>query len=181
MTKTGKQQALRLGGGILGGGLVAGMLMALATPTTMTRKVESLRDLIGVSDAQADTTPVIAFEAPPEDLTPVSWQTAQQEYPADAYVTPVADYGADLLDSAAPLPGEAEALPPELLESREETQTVVLASVGDAASDSAQAARDAATDVRVAETAASASDAANAASEASAPTIVPDQAVMTAS
>ncbi|VWX52808.1 hypothetical protein [Novosphingobium sp. 9U] len=178
MTKSDKAKALRLTGGIMGGGLVAGMLMALAIPTTMAHKGETLRDLIGVPDAQADTTPVLAFEAPPEDLTPVNWQTAQQEYPSEAYVTPVADYGADLLDNSAPLPGEGEPLPPESLDAPERPSTVILASVGDAADDSAQAARDAAADVRHAESAASepqpARAAANASANASAPVVVTD-------
>lgn len=174
MTSSNKARALKASGGILGGGLVAGMLMALATPTSMTQKAQSFRDLIGAREAAAETTPVLAFEAPPEDLTPVSWQTAQQEYPADSYVTPVSDYDGDLLGSSTPLPGEAEALPAELLEGREPQGTVVLASVGDAASDIAQAARDAASDVRAAESAASAAQQDDAAANASAPTIVTD-------
>lgn len=157
MTQSHKAKALKFTGGILGGGLFAGMLMALATPTTMTQKAESLRDLIGVPDAEADTTPVLAFEAPPEDLTPVSWQTAQQEYSSytadQAYIAPVSDD--DLLDSSVPLPNEAEAPPSE---TGDRPRTVVLASVGDAASDWAEAARDAATDVRTAESAATQSD-----------------------
>ncbi|MBB4857494.1 hypothetical protein HNO88_000801 [Novosphingobium chloroacetimidivorans] len=176
MTQSEKAKALKYSGGILGGGLLAGALMALATPTTMTQKADSLRDLLGVREASADATPVLAFEAPPEDLTPVSWQTAQQEYAyagSDATMAEP-DYGADLLDSSTPLPGEAEALPPELLEQREQPTTVVLARVGDDAADSAQAARDAAADVRVAESAAGSSDPADAAIQASAPVVAPE-------
>jgi hypothetical protein len=136
-------RTIRIAGGVLVGGLVTGMLLAMAMPTQMSRKAETWRDLIGLREVTAGDAAIPVY-APPQDLTPVHWQTAAEEYPAlpkeetalDAiYPGSDAGYQADL---------PYEPLPPELTE----TNDTSLAVADDEAAASAQAASAAADDVQ---------------------------------
>lgn len=140
-TKHGR--AIRTVGGLLVGGVATGFLLAMTVPTTMKQHADdSWREL--VRKPISDYEPV-TFAAAPEDLTPVYWQSASQEYPApDSFVDPVFD--------AAQAEPAIEPLPAELLESREGSVTVELVQT-DQAAFSAQAAQAAAVDVRMVESA----------------------------
>lgn len=153
--KLGDSKGIRFLGMTVVGGFVAGSLMALAVPTTQRQEGQDWRKLVGLSDRIEDPSPALTFEGPPEDLVPVQWMTAQQEYPSamrdDPYVLPPVDadtYAA--YDSDVPEP-----LPAALLD----RQDVAVIS-DDEAGNAAEAARDAASDVRVVEsTAATTADA----------------------
>lgn len=149
---------LALAGFVVLGGLSAGLLMAMTVPTTMKRDAEDWRDLIGARDTAPSSTPVLAFEAPPQDLEPgrfeaVAWQTAQQEYEASRAAMFADDTWSDLptdvemhLD-ATPKP---ERLPAALLAGRSEPEDDMLAQSADPAGRAARAARQAVADVRTA-------------------------------
>lgn len=140
--KRGK--AIRTVGGLLMGGVATGFLLAMTVPTTMKQNAgDSWRELVREPTSQYEP---VTFAAAPEDLTPVYWQSASAEYPAPStWSDPV--YDAALAD-----PAPAEALPAELLETRDGSVTVELVQT-DAAAFSAQAAQAAAADVQTVESA----------------------------
>jgi len=76
-----KSTAARITGLALIGGLATGGLLALSTPTHMQREGDTWREMIGVRDVAVQDSAVPVY-APPEDLTPVHWQSAADEYPA---------------------------------------------------------------------------------------------------
>jgi hypothetical protein len=145
-TKTAK-----LAGLVIFGGLGAGLMLSMAVPTAMKFPVEKERESFGRLDAPVIGDTPVMFEAPPEDLQPVRWQSAADEYAyagampePDTYMSiePLADYDDE--------PGEeyasTEAAEPE----RAEAQPATL-DLGDAAASAAQAASEAAADVRAME------------------------------
>lgn len=144
--------AARFAGTALIGGIAAGALMALAVPTTMKNQAgEGWRDLIREPEIARDGWDAIPFEAGPQDLTPVSWASASQEYSAtwsQTWVEPepasdvyaLQDDGGDVALVAEPLPAELLAASTEGPEAPSEQ--------ADAAADAADAAREAAADVR---------------------------------
>lgn len=142
----------KLAGFTLVGGVCAGALMALAIPTTMKQVPGEWRQMIGAREASASEDDAgIVFEAPPEDLTPVHWATAAQEYPAAGdtswLYTPVAPV--DELSEA-----QLDAILPDDLDQPAREQPVsVTAIADDDAASSAQAASEAAADVRAMESA----------------------------
>ena len=134
---------IRIASGVLVGGVVTGMLLAMAVPTQLKRKTENWRELIGVREVSTNESAIPTY-APPQDLTPVEWQTAGQEYPPSYYqesaldaIYPDADFGYQPLT-------EPEALPPELMR----TQDTGLAATNDDAASAAAAAKAAAGRVR---------------------------------
>ncbi|MET1754306.1 hypothetical protein ABVV53_02340 [Novosphingobium sp. RD2P27] len=144
----------KLASGVLGGGVVAGLLLSLAVPTTMKRGGDGWRDLIPAAAAGVeDDSSTFWMEAPPQDLTPAAWQpTDSWEEPqwADEGWTPYADepiYGdeplfeADLTVPVTPLPAY------EPVGAR--LARVAGHVAADAAAASAEAARMAAADVRM--------------------------------
>jgi hypothetical protein len=133
-------------GGLLLGGVATGFLMAMTIPTAMKQNVgDSWRELVR---EPISTYEPLAFAAAPEDLTPVFWQSASDEYAAspDPWVDPALQYVAD---EPAMM---AEALPAELLEGRQASVTVEMVEIDEAAS-SADAAQAAAADVQTVESA----------------------------
>lgn len=139
-------KAVRMTGGLLVGGVATGFLLAMTVPTTMKQHVgDGWRDLVR---EPVSTYEPLAFASAPEDLTPVFWQNASDEYAAgpDPWVDPALQFAAD---EPAPL---AEALPAELLQAGDGSVTVELVETDDAAS-SADAAQAAAADVRTVESA----------------------------
>lgn len=157
-------KAVRMIGGLLVGGVATGFLMAMTIPTAMKQQVgDGWRDLVREPISMHEP---LAFAAAPEDLTPVFWQSASDEYAAagaDPWVDPALQYVAD---EPARM---AEALPAELLEARQGSVTVELVETDEAAS-SADAAQAAAADVQTVESAA----AANPAPAPAAPLIEPE-------
>lgn len=146
-----KARTAKLAGLVVVGGLAAGLMLSVAVPTTMKRPPESESEAVGMFDASVAQDTEVMFEAPPQDLEPVRWQPAGQEYgyPAamptgETYVPiePAADYGEAPLDEfVSDEPAEAdipEASPASL-------------DFGDAAASAAQAASEAAADVRAVE------------------------------
>ncbi len=167
----------KLIGGVVLGGLAAGFLTAMAVPTTMQQKADDWRTLIGVKEVKADEMPAIAFEAPPQDLTPVNWMTAQQEYPQPIPAT-YSPNSATLYDSSADLDlgddgaiAPAEPLPTALIAARDTDRKIVIYDSDDAAAASANAASEAAADVRTIESAV-AEPAAPASSDTPSPAVV---------
>lgn len=143
----------RLASAVLVGGLAAGALLAVAVPTTMKHEVDNWRERIGVRDVRVDPEASLMFEAPPEDLTPASWQSAGQEYPASANHDEQAYVPIDLdanLDAGF-VEEATEALPAELLSSDQASDDRALSEASDEAGTSAQAASEAASDVRAVE------------------------------
>jgi hypothetical protein len=156
----GKVKAAQLAGLVLVTGLTAGGMLAMATPTRPVEEGRNWREAIGLREVSAEDTAVPMF-APPEDLTPVHWQAAADEYALAA--TP--DQGSDVSrdpsadDTSNYQPEPAiEALPSELLEGRGDDATVA-AHADDAAGTSAQAARTAALEGRAQENGAAGSQA----------------------
>lgn len=148
----------KVAGAVVGGGLVLGALVALSVPTTMKPAGENWRQLIGIHEAPNDSSSLIAFEAPPEDLAPVRWETAGQEYPAstvpqDNWLEP-ASY-----QDFQP----AEELPQQPIDSRDLDDNPAVFDISDDAASSARAASEAAAEVRAMETVADAPDGAQAA------------------
>jgi hypothetical protein len=144
--RLGHGKALRMTGGLLIGGVATGFLLAMTVPTTMKQNVsDSWRELVR---EPVSTYEPLAFAAAPEDLTPVFWQSASDEYAngPDPWVDPAADLAQN---DYAPM---AEALPGELLEAREGSVTVELVETDEAAY-SADAAQAAAADVQTVESA----------------------------
>ena len=157
-----KTTAFRLGGLMLAGGLLTGGLLAMTTPTQMKREANNWREAIGAREpAVGDST--IPIYAPPEDLTPVQWQSASQEYPYAPTSAPWVDTMTDLMPDAADdtdLPLAAEALPDEIMVARGSRGH--LPPQNDAPQDdaavSADAARATAADVQSVESAAAVAD-----------------------
>lgn len=145
----------KLASGMLGGGVVAGLLLSLAVPTTMKRQGSGWRDLIPAAAAVEDESSKFWMEAPPQDLTPVAWQPAEdwnEPQWADDGWTPYVDEpiyrDEPLFEADLPVPTTAERV--------YGPARVNLARVGgdesaaaDAAAASAEAARMAAADVRM--------------------------------
>ena len=147
-----KMGASKLMGLMLVGGFITGGVMAMTTPTQMKREVTNWRQAIGVRDiAVSETT--IPIYAPPQDLTPVHWLPAADEYtyaPApEPWVDTTSDLMPDAIDDTA---GQvvSEQLPAEILAGRTSDPAVE-----DAAGTSAQAAQAAASHVRSVQSAAS--------------------------
>lgn len=134
---------IRIAGGVLVGGLVTGVLLATAMPTQMKHKAETWRDVIGVREITPGDSSIPVY-APPQDLTPVQWQTAAQEYPlpADQGTALASLYPDAEIDDQADT--SYEPLPSELTQANDTD----LASVDDDAAASAQAASAAAADVQ---------------------------------
>jgi hypothetical protein len=150
---------------VLVGGLVAGGLVAMTTPTHMAQQGETWRDMIGVRKVAVEDGTIPVYAAP-EDLSPVQWQTAAQEYPAVPPPNQWVDVSADAMPEAIPDSGDdyrqqdaVEALPTELMQAR--TSGTDLAALDDSAASSAEAARAAAADVRAQENTATADPAAS--------------------
>jgi len=150
-----KSSAARIAGFALLGGLTAGGLLALSTPTHMRREGDTWREMIGIREVSAQDT-AISFYAPPEDPTPVHWQSAADEYPAG----PAVDWSASGPDyqaadySAADYTNDvsAEVDAPELMAAS--VSDPAPAARDDDAAASADAALAAAQDVRAQENAA---------------------------
>jgi hypothetical protein len=137
-------KAARTAGGLLIGGVATGFLLAMTVPTTMKQQVgDGWRDLVHKPVSSYEP---LAFSAAPEDLTPVFWQSASDEYATgpDRWVDPTLQFAAD---DPTPI---GEALPAELLETREGGVTVEFVETDEAAS-SADAAQAAAADVQTVE------------------------------
>jgi hypothetical protein len=151
--------AMRLGGLMLVGGLLTGGLMAMTTPTQMKRQSDNWREMIGVREPSvSDAT--IPIYAPPEDLTPVQWQTASQENPyapsPEQWVDMTTDLMPDAVDDYVPQPA-IETLPDEIMDAR--VTPADAAAPQDKAAAWADAAQAAAADVHSVESATPVADA----------------------
>jgi len=159
-----KSKATTMAAVVLITGVAAGGILAMATPTRMSHEGESWRDMIGVRKVAVEDSGIPIY-TPPQDLTPVSWQTAAQEYPAVPTQADqgIEDHWADVSNDVMPdvIPDSDdsyqpaavnEALPDEIMQSRAAKPD--LARLDDAAAASADAARAAAADVRKQENAA---------------------------
>jgi hypothetical protein len=111
--------AMKLMGLMLVGGFMTGGLMAMTTPTQMKREVGNWRQAIGVREVTA-SEPTIPVYSPPEDLTPVHWLPAAEEYAYTPTPEPRVDTTTDLMPDAVDDDGHAtlEMLPPEILAGR---------------------------------------------------------------
>lgn len=138
--KTGATKLMAI---MLVGGLMTGGLMAMTTPTQMKREATNWRQAIGVREIAASES-TIPIYAPPEDLTPVHWQPAADEYAYAPNPEPWVDTISDLMPDAVDEDGHigAERLPAEIMAAR-----VPDPEPEDAAATSAQAAQAAASDV----------------------------------
>lgn len=145
-----KTGAVRLGGLMLVGGLVTGGLLAMTTPTHMKRDPENWRKAIGVREIMPDEATIPVY-APPEDLTPVHWQSASEENPyapaPGQWVDTTSDLMPDAADDTDPQLA-AEPLPEEIMNARGSRYD---AAPDDAAAASAEAAQAAAADVHSSE------------------------------
>lgn len=141
-----KSNAARITGVALIAGLAAGGLLAISTPTHMRREGDSWREMIGVRDVAVQDAAVPVY-APPEDLTPVHWQSAAEEYLA----APAVDWWSSASDDQST--DAIEPLPADLADARvSEPEPAALRD--DEAAATAEAALAAAQDVRAQENAA---------------------------
>lgn len=106
----GNAKAIRISGAVLVGGLATGMLLAMAMPTEMKRKSETWRDLLGLQRTVSDDDMVPVY-APPEDLTPVQWQSAADEYPGSNRANALDRIYADQQATQLSGPSDAVSLP----------------------------------------------------------------------
>lgn len=139
-------RTIGISGAVLVGGLVTGMLLAAAMPTDMKRKAENWREVIGVREVAVEDATLPVY-APPQDLTPVHWQTAADEYPSTgAQDAALASIYADA-DDAYLADTTNEAIPVD----REQSSDIDLAASSDDAAASAEAASAAAAEVQLRE------------------------------